>query len=324
MTLLDYENRILLTIDALQKLPLHTLDQQNQMLKEAFDIGYEHEVFKIVDVDGFQQGDARFMLFSSLTRYSGSLVFLAIQILAANNIMFANDFPLKSEYFNKKCGIAINHLRAPKTIVSADRNEDGFSLSGTLTWASGYGIFDTLLVGFHCESNEYVAVIPFEEAKGFEVGETAQTFVGESMATVDIVLDQFFIPKEHVVASAPIGSYTQEKSLSKTVHIAIYSLGLGAIEQLQDEEMKMYASQQLEAIKKEFMATQIGDVMDALRIELFQLVQDIITTGMVLSGGKSVLATQTLQRYYRELIMFNSNGLNGKIKGLFKEKFLNE
>jgi len=324
MTFVDYEKRILLTIDALQKLPLHTLDQQNKMLKKAFDIGYEHEVFKIVDVDGFQQGDARFLLFSSLTRYSGSLVFLAIQILAANNIMFANDFPLKNEYFNKKCGIAINHLRAPKTIVSADRSEDGFTLSGTLTWASGYGIFDTLLVGFHCEGDEYVAVIPFEEAKGFEVGETAQTFVGESMATVDIVLDQFFIPKEHVVASAPIGSYTQAKSLSKTVHIAIYSLGLGAIEQLQDEEVKMHASQKLEAIKQEFMATHNGDVMDALRIELFELVQDIITTGMVLVGGKSVLATQTLQRYYRELIMFNSNGLNGTIKGLFKEKFLNQ
>ena len=324
MTLVDYENRILLTIDALHKLPLHTLDQQNQMLKEAFDIGYEHEIFKIVDVPGFQQGDARFMLFSALTRYSGSLVFLVIQILAANNIMFANNFPLKNEYVNKKCGIAINHLRAPGTVISAERSEDGFRLSGTLTWASGYGIFDTLLAGFHCEGDEYVAVIPFEDAKGLKVGETAQTFVGESMATVNIVLDQFFVPKEHVVASAPIGSYTQAKSLSKTVHIAIYSLGLGAIEQLQDEEVKMHASQKLEAIKQEFMATNNGDVMNALRIELFELVQDIITTGMVLVGGKSVLATQTLQRYYRELIMFNSNGLNGTIKGLFKEKFLKQ
>lgn len=323
MTLVDYEKRILLTTDALQKLPLHTLDQESQMLKKAFDIGYEHEIFKIVDVPGFQQGDARFMLFSSLTRYSGSLVFLAIQILAANNIMFANDFPLKNEYFNKKCGIAINHLRAPETVISAERSEDGFRLSGTLTWASGYGIFDTLLAGFHCEGDEYVAVIPFEDAKGLKVGETAQTFVGESMATVDIVLDQFFVPEAHVVASAPIGSYTRSKSLSKTVHIAIYSLGLGAIEQLQDEEVKMQASQKLEAIKEEFMVTHNGEVLDTLRIKLFQLVQDIITTGMVLSGGKSVLATQTLQRYYRELIMFNSNGLNVTIKGLFKEKFLN-
>ncbi len=39
MTLLDYENKILTTIDELRELPLHKLDQQNQMLKKAFDIG---------------------------------------------------------------------------------------------------------------------------------------------------------------------------------------------------------------------------------------------------------------------------------------------
>ncbi|MFT7860014.1 MAG: hypothetical protein ABXS93_03660 [Sulfurimonas sp.] len=324
MTFTEYENKILLTIEALQKLPLHTLDQQNRMLKEAFDIAYDNGMFRIVDLEGFVQGEARYRLFTSLTRYSGSLVFLAIQIFAANNIMLANNFPLQKEYFNKKCGIAINHLRAPKTVVNARRTEEGFEVSGTLTWASGYGIFDTLLVGFHCEGNEYVAVVPFEDAKGFAVGEVAQSFVGESMATVNIELDQFFIQKDHLVASSPIGSYTKAKSISKTVHIAIYSLGLGAIEQLQDQEVKRDASQKLETIKEKFMSTNNGEVMDTLRIELFALVQDIITTGMVLVGGKSVLATETLQRYYRELIMFNSNGLNNTIKGLFKEKFLKQ
>jgi hypothetical protein len=293
------------------------------MLKEAFDTAYSNGIFKIVDIPDYQQGDARFTLFHSLTKYSGSLVFLGIQILAANNIMHANDFPLKRDYFNKRCGIAINHLRAPKTVVSATKNEDGFRLKGTLTWASGYKIFDTLLVGFHCDELEYVAVVPFEEAEGFKVGEAAESFVGESMATVDIVLDGFFIPHDHVVASAPIGSYTAAKSISKTVHIAMYSLGLGAIEQLKDEVVKADASKKLESIREKFMETHLGDVMDALRIELFKLVQDIITTGMILAGGRSVLATETLQRYYRELIMFNSNGLNDTIKGLFKEKFLN-
>lgn len=324
MTLLDYENKILLTINELKELPLYTLDQQSQMLKKAFDIAYENEIFRIVNLEPFEQGEARYKLFTHLTKYSGSLVFLGIQILAANNIMLANNFPFRGEYFNKKCGIAINHLRAPKTIISADRDEDGYRLNGTLTWASGYGIFDLLLVGFHCGEYEYVAVVPFEEAKGFKVGEIAKSFVGESMATVNIELDSFFIPKDHVVAFSPIGSYTKAKSISKTVHIAIYSLGLGAIEELHDEDVKVDASQRLESVKEKFMSTNNGDVMDKLRIELFELVQDIITTGIILVGGKSVLATETLQRYYRELIMFNSNGLNNTIKGLFKEKFLND
>lgn len=322
MTFLDYEHRLLDTIEVLQNLPLYRLDAESSMLKEAFETAYRNEIFKVVNVPDFQQADARFALFTSLTRYSGSLVFLGIQILAANNIMHANDFPLKEEYFNKRCGIAINHLRAPRTVVSATKNEEGFRLKGTLTWASGYKIFDTLLVGFHCEGLEYVAVVPFMESEGFNVGTPAETFVGESMATVDIVLENYFVPNEHIVASAPIGSYTAAKSISKTVHIAMYSLGLGAIEQLKDEEVKEKASRKLEAIKEEFMTTYNGDVMDRLRIDLFALVQEIITTGIILVGGRSVLATETLQRYYRELIMFNSNGLNDTIKGLFKEKFL--
>ena len=324
MTLLDYYNRINLTLEKLRELPLHRLDTQTSALKEAFDIAYDHEVFKIVDVPDFQQSDARFALFTSMTKYSGSLIFLAIQILAANNIMNANDFPLARAYYNKKCGIAINHLRNHKTIVSAEQSVDGYRLDGTLTWASGYGIFDTLLVGFHCGDKEYVAVVPFEDAKGFRTGETLESFVGESMATVDIELDKFFIPNEHIVASAPLGSYTASKSISKTVHVAIYSLGLGAIDHLHDEEVKQHATEKLASIKDAFMATYLGDVMDKLRIELFTLVQDIVTTGMILNGGRSVLATETLQRYYRELMMFNSNGLNGTIKDLFKEKFLTQ
>ena len=323
MTISDYENKILLTIEELKKLPLHTLDQQSKMLKKAFDIAYENDVFSIVDVDAAAQAEARYILFRSLTRYSGTLVFLGIQILAANNIMLSNNFPLRQKYFDKKCGIAINHLRAPMTVISAEKDEDGYRLSGTLTWASGYGIFDSLVVGFHCGKYEYVATVAFENAKGFKVGEVADSFVGESMATVNIDLDQFFVADEHVVAFSPIGSYTKAKSISKTVHIAIYSLGLGAIEELNDHEVKEQASQRLETIKEEFMATNDGELMDHLRIKLFALVQEIITTGMILVGGKSVLANQTLQRYYRELIMFNSNGLNDKIKGLFKERFLN-
>ncbi|MGC9351129.1 MAG: hypothetical protein ACP5D3_04005 [Sulfurovum sp.] len=322
MRLLDYENRLTHTIDELRRLPLHTLDDERSMLKEAFEIAYRHDIFRVVDLPPQEQGEARFRLFSSLARYSGSLVFLGIQILAANNIMHTNAFPLMQTYVNKRCGIAINHLRAPVTVVSAQESEDGFRLFGTLTWASGYGIFDTLLVGFHCAGAEYVAVVPFKEAEGFKIGDPAESFVGESMATVDIELNNFYVPHDHTVASFPLGSYSTSRSISKTVHIAIYSLGLGAIAQLKDEAVKKEAFMRLEAIKDAFMETQNGDVMDRLRIELFRLVQDIITTGMVLVGGKSVLATETLQRYYRELIMFNSNGLNDTIKGLFKEKFL--
>jgi hypothetical protein len=142
------------------------------------------------------------------------------------------------------------------------------------------------------------------------------------MATVNIELNNFFVKEEDVVSSQVMGNYTKKKSVSKTVHFALYGLGIGAIEMLQDMEVKDSASLQLERIKEQFLATSNGEEMDKLRIELFTLVQNIVTTGMILYGGKSILIEEQMQRYYRELIMFNSNGLNSTIKGLFKEEFL--
>jgi hypothetical protein len=99
-------------------------------------------------------------------------------------------------------------------------------------------------------------------------------------------------------------------------------LGCGVVDALKDEEVKSFSKSKLESIKEQFLTTDNGELMERLRIELFFLVQNMITTGMVLYGGKSILIEETMQRYYRELIMFNSNGLNLKIKELFKEKFL--
>ena len=162
----------------------------------------------------------------------------------------------------------------------------------------------------------------FSKSENFEVGEVATSFVGNSMATVNIELNDFFVKDEDIVSSQLMGNYTKAKSVSKTIHFALYGLGCGALEALSDDEVKSSAKLRLESIKEKFLNMNNGEEMESLRIELFGLVQSMITTGMVLYGGKSILIEEKLQRYYRELIMFNSNGLNAGIKELFKEKFL--
>ena len=317
-----YKKQINSAIEELKMLELYRLDSDHELLKEAFDILYKKEIFTLYNVDKSLHNKYKFILFSMLTKYSGSLAFLSIQILASHAIMAGNNFAKREEYFAKKCGIAINHLRAPVTVVSATQCEGGYKLKGQLTWASGYEIFDTLLIGFHHDGREYEAMAGFKSSKNFKVGDVATSFVGNSMATVNIELNDFFVPYEDVVSSQIMGNYTKNKSISKTVHFALYGVGLGAVEYLQDVEVKASAKAQLESIKEQFLNTNSGEVMDKLRIELFTLIQSLITTGMVLYGGKSILIEETMQRYYRELIMFNSNGLNSTIKGLFKENFL--
>ncbi|UFS63482.1 hypothetical protein LOH54_04960 [Sulfurimonas sp. HSL-3221] len=264
----------------------------------------------------------KFRLFTTLAPRSGSLAFLTIQILAANKIMHANRFALMEPYLARRCGIAINHLRAPVTVVSATHQNGTYRLSGRLTWASGYGIFDTLVIGFHCEGREFQAVVPFEPIEGFVVGEVTETFVGNAMRTVDVILDNYEVLEEHIIASHPLGTYTKNKSVSKTIHYALYGIGLGAVDALEDAEVRRAAEAKLEALKTAFLATKDGEELDRLRVELFELVLLVVTTGMILKGGSSVLSTERLQRYYRELVMFNANGLNTALKTLHKQAFL--
>jgi len=322
MNELEYREKLKEAIVEIEKLELYKLDSNREILEEAFDILYKKEIFTLYKVDKSLHNDYKFILFSMLTKYSGSLAFLSIQILASHAIMSGNGFAKREEYFSKKCGIAINHLRAPVTVVWATKCAGGYNLHGKLTWASGYKIFDTLLIGFHYDGREYEVMTKFENCKNFKVGEVATSFVGNSMATVNIDLEDFFVKDEAVVSSQPMGNYTKAKSVSKTVHFALYGLGIGAIEAIKDETFKSVALDKLETIKQQFLATDDGVIMDGLRIELFVLLQNTITTAMVLYGGKSILIEERLQRYYRELIMFNSNGLNNTIKALFKEEFL--
>lgn len=318
----DYNENLEYAINEIEKLDSDKLDYKVKTLKKAFDITYENELLALYDYDSKTQDELKLKLFSTLTQYSGSLSFLVIQILAANSIMNKNKFKKRKKYFNKKCGIAINHLRSKETKVVARKCQGGYKLNGILTWASGYKIFDTLLIGFHYECHEYEVLTKFEESEGFRIVDTPKTFVGQSLNTVNIELHNYFVKDEDIISSNKIGNYTKNKSLSKTIHYSLYGLGKGVLNHIEDVDLQKVSKKRLEEQKIAFSESNDGTQLDKLRVELFNLIQKMITTAMIYNGGKSILRERQLQRYYRELIMFNSNGLNSKIKELFIEDFL--
>lgn len=324
MTEKQYIKNINKTAKEISKLNSSNLDLEVEHLKKAFDIAYENKLFSIYLFDKKTQDKLKLKFFSKLTQYSGSLSFLAIQIFAANAIMNKNNFHRKEMFFNKKSGIAINHLRANTTLVSAKKVNDGYLLNGVLTWASGYKIFNTLLIGFHFENKEYEVMAKFEETKGFKIINTPKTFVGQSLNTVNIKLKNFFVKEKNIVSSNDIGNYTKNKSLSKTIHYTFYALGKATLKNIKDKELKEFSRKQLKKQKNMFLKSNDGKELDTLRIELFNTVQSMITTTMIQNGGKSILLESKLQKYYRELIMFNSNGLNSNIKNLFKQDYLSK
>jgi len=320
--LITYRNTLQKTIEQLKQFDSDKLDYDYIVLQKAFLIAYSFEIFDLSDIEIEKADLYKYELFKTLTTISGNLSFLAIQILAANSIMNTNNFKRKDEYIKKRCGIAINHLRVPKTIVSAIKVDNGYRLNGILTWASGYNIFDTLLIGFHCNNLEYEVMADFTEQNGFNIGVAPKTFVGNGLNTVNIELNNFFVADKNIVSSNPIGNYTRNKSVSKTVHLCLYALGNSALLHTSDTEFKEDAKTKLNKLKDNFLLSSDPELMDTIRVSLFELVQNIITTAMVLNGGKSILSNQNLQRLYREIMMFNSNGLNDDLKKITKQNFL--
>jgi len=47
---------------------------------------------------------------------------------------------------------------------------------------------------------------PFKSSETFNIGEVASSFVGNSMATVNIELKEFFVPFDEVVSSQLMGN----------------------------------------------------------------------------------------------------------------------
>jgi hypothetical protein len=323
MNLTQYKQQLANLLIDLKKFDANKADSDYQELKKLFDVLYASGVLDITDYDKTLQDQFKLELFTFLSSISGTLSFLTIQILAAFNIMAKNHYHKRNYYFKTKCGIAINHLRAPVTVISGEKVEGGYKLNGTLTWASGYKIFDTLLIGFHHDGFEYEAMTKFEPQIGFDIGNCDDTFVAYAMNTVNIELKDFFVKEEDIISSNTIGNYTKAKSASKTVHFCLYGLAVSAILQSTNKQFISKATYDLEAIKNKILLSCDTYELDILRVELFNLVQDIVTTAMTLIGGKSIFASQSLQRVYRELIMFNSNGLNDTLKDIFKTKFIN-
>ena len=317
-----YKKSLKMVLEELKDYDSDKLDYDYLELKKAFDIAYKYDIFNLSVIQKDKIDDYKYELFKTLTLISGNLSFLAIQILAANAIMKTNNFHKQDIYFNKKCGIAINHLRINKTVVCATKVNGGFKLNGTLTWASGYEIFDSLLIGFHCNNLEYEVMAEFINGDGFDISDAPKTFVGNALNTVNIELNDFFVKNENIVSSKQLGNYTKAKAISKTIHFCFYALGHCTLLYISDNEIKQSGSIKLNKLRDKFLKTNEVTDMDNLRVQLFELVQKIITTAMILNGGKSILRTQNIQRFYREIIMFNANGLNNDLKNITKGNFL--
>jgi len=313
----NYEKRLLAFMQQ------HTFpavcDSDTTALKACYDALVAEGFLDILHVDVTQHEGIKQLLFSALCAKSGALGFLAVQHLAAYKIMHNGHYKHANDL---ACGIAINHLRAPKRLVVATKRGRHYYLNGTLRWASGFSIFDALVIGFHYEQYEMHALIDFNVQPGLNVSEKVQTFAANSMNTRNVELIDFKLDERAIIAQKEQGAYTQQKSLSKTVHYAFLGICQGALESCSDVTLETFALEQLQQFTNAIASCGEASTLLELRQQLFFFAQQLITTAMVQQGGAASLADASLQRLYRELMLFNANGLNADMKAQNRRAFL--
>ena len=249
-----------------------------------------------------------------ISYYSGSLSFMFLQNLSATAYLnkLAKESLCKLEEVRYNCGIAFAHLRISKTFVKGLDNGENIILTGNLPWASGYMIFDYLLIGYHFNNQEYISWCKFENSKSFQISDVMQTFVASSLNTVSIKLDNFVISKSNTISIENIGTFNNllgDSSRMPSLITGIMKRGIDLISDKYVVEKDNFSVQLMSIIENILNKNEIINT----RKESLKLSQMIITFCAVSTGGKSVLINNSIQRLYRECLLFSLSGVSPNI-----------
>jgi hypothetical protein len=92
MNINNYKTELNILDKHLEAFDGNIADNNYQELKEMFQRVYQSGLLQITHLEKGLQDKLKLELFITLTKHSGTLAFLVIQILAANNIMAKKQF----------------------------------------------------------------------------------------------------------------------------------------------------------------------------------------------------------------------------------------
>jgi len=105
------------------------------------------------------------------------------------------------------CGVAFSHLRrSGPPMVRAERVDGGYRVSGTAPWVTGWGLLDSFILGamrLPQEDHIYFYVPKAGNETGILPGPRIPLVVMNASDTVEVTLDDLFLPDEYVLSERP-------------------------------------------------------------------------------------------------------------------------
>ncbi len=108
------------------------------------------------------------------------------------------------------CGVAFSHLRrAGPPMVRAERAAGGYRVSGTAPWVTGWSLLDSFILGamrLPEEDHIYFYVPKTGNEAGLLPGPPIPLVVMNASDTVEVTLDDLFLPDEYALYERPVES----------------------------------------------------------------------------------------------------------------------
>jgi alkylation response protein AidB-like acyl-CoA dehydrogenase len=307
-----------------------TIDQDPHALLAAFRaLGDRHLLALKVSSSSAGQSceNLQFWQFQqALAQASGALAFLQLQHQSAAVFLYESPNltltqPLLPHLANGKVGIgvAFSHLRQAGSL-DAFAEPGGWRLTGVAPWATGFGLFEWVLVGAHLPDGRLLlSLLPFRD----QTLDGGTVCVSEPLSlaamgvtqTVSLQFDHFPVRAEQVVAIHP-QTWLQERDRRNVLSPTAGLMGCAqaALQQIEQHGPGGIATQVLQALlqrwqglRQQIQTHLTGPSVDYetglnLRAQAVALAFQCVQIAVIACGGSANALSHPSQRLYREAL----------------------
>lgn len=261
-----------------------------------------------------------------IARYSGALAFLQTQHQSCANILMksTNDDLAKNLVpqlpgGERLVGLGFSQLRRPgDPIMKAVESEGGYLLSGHAPWITGWGIFDSWIVGAALPDGRAVfGLLPFEPREGMSFSEPMKLAAFESAQTVTADLTDTFLPNDQVVFVKRPGWIQTNDMINITLQgwfaIGCARAALDVMEEAYRRRKSDFILEAAEGLEKERLecreALKRADDPEDDRLRARAWVIDLAVRcshgAIIASSGAANSLAHPAQRVYREALVYS-------------------
>lgn len=303
------------------------LDDEPALLNQIYHAWIKtgaHKLFIPTALGGLGGDRATWLRYNVLiAQHSGALLFLqaqhqiVIQTLKALSTENADHFLqtiAKNEIGFAYCG------KVGETALRGGAQPNGFNVTGTLPWVTGFQYYDQVFTQFTQDDTVYYITLPFKETQTAQgsiiLTPVIDTIAFKSVNTVGMKVKDWFVPNEAIIEKRPI------TDMPKIAHPAPFNFLGAAIALLNIASQGKYA--QLPEAKKAAASLQAQCEHYQNRIEQSEPDQhQLRAVGQKLSvqcaefarfttGAMSMQSTHPINRLIKEIWQYTVSGLSEK------------